>query len=146
MENAGYSGNPLHKKLGYKSGFVVRLVSIPEDYFDLIIDYPEDVNFTDDVNSPKDLIHFFTTDSEELEESMPRFSQEIKETGMIWVSWPKKSSGVPTTVSDSVIRNWARSNGLIDVKVCAVNATWSGLKLVIPVKKRNAPRKKGTVS
>ena len=84
----------------------------------------------------KDFIHFFTKDSLELEKGLLQFKDEIKQNGMIWVSWPKKTSGVPTDITEDVIRNFALGIGLVDVKVCAVNEVWSGLKLVIPVKYR----------
>lgn len=136
MKSEGYSGTPLTKKLGYKPGFVVRLVHAPDYYFDLLYELPDELDFTDEPEPLKDLIHFFTSSIEELHQWMPQLKSEIKQTGMIWVSWPKKASGLETTVNDHSIRTWARANGLNDAKVCAVDSTWSGLKLVIPRDKR----------
>lgn len=128
---SGYSGTPLAKKLGYKTGFNARLINAPEHYFDLMSGVPEGVDFTDDTATKKDLIHFFTNDAVELVQIMDSIREEIKQNGMIWVSWPKKSSGVPTDVTGDVVRNHALKIRLVDVKVCSVDETWSGLKLMI---------------
>ena len=137
METTGYSGTSLAKKLGYKNGFTIRIVNQPPHYLNLFTDFPSDISHVDEPDVKKDLIHYFTTDYNELERDILLLKKEIKQNGMIWVSWPKKSSKAPTNVTEDIVRNLALANGLVDVKVCAVDATWSGLKLVIPVKDRN---------
>jgi hypothetical protein len=82
------------------------------------------------------MVHFFSKDKSEYENTLLSLRGSIKPNGMIWISWPKKSSGIPTTLDENTIRHIALQNGLVDVKVCAVDAIWSGLKLVIPVKNR----------
>jgi hypothetical protein len=133
---SGYSGTPLVKKLGFKPGFIIGLVNEPVYYFDLLIDIPGNVQLAKDENSKKDLIHFFTRQECELLELLPLLKRQLKPNGMIWVSWPKKASKVVTDVTEDTIRNYAISIGLVDVKVCAIDEIWSGLKLVIPVKDR----------
>lgn len=133
---SGYSGTPLVKKLGFKPGFVIGLVNEPVYYFDLLVDMPTDVKWVKEESIQKDLIHFFTKQEDELLEALPLLKQQIKPNGIIWVSWPKKASKVITDVTEDTIRNYAISIGLVDVKVCAVDEIWSGLKLVIPVKAR----------
>ncbi|MDF9799466.1 hypothetical protein OKW21_004729 [Catalinimonas alkaloidigena] len=133
---AGYSGSPLEKKLGLKSGFVIRLINPPNHYFELFQTIPPDIEIKSDTKSPKDFIHFFTQEAAELEDKLPRLKQEIKANGMLWISWPKKASRVPTDITEGTIRDAALAIGLVDVKVCAVDIIWSGLKLVIPVKGR----------
>jgi len=136
MKTAGYSGTPLEKKLGLKEGFVIKLINIPEYYFNLFQELPAGLVQQEDGTIEKDFIHFFTKSTKVLESGLLKYIKEIKQNGMIWVSWPKKASKVPTDVTEDVIRNLALSMGLVDVKVCAVDKTWSGLKLVIPVKNR----------
>jgi hypothetical protein len=133
---SGYSGTPLAKKLGIKSGFTVCLVDAPGYYHSLFDDMPADVNFTNDLNTPKDLVHFFVKEKETFLTLLPQLKQEIKPNGMIWVSWPKKASKVVTDITEDTVRNYALSINLVDIKVCAVDEIWSGLKLVIPVKLR----------
>lgn len=133
MKPSGYSGTPLAKKLGIKSGFNIKLVDQPEHYFDLFSDMPADItNIKDKFN----FIHYFTKEAKPLEKTLIALKKELVADGMIWVSWPKKASKVPTDVTEDVIRTIALKNGLVDIKVCAVDEVWSGLKLVIPVKDR----------
>ena len=132
----GYSSTPLAKKLGVKEGFVVRLVNQPAKYFELFADWPQRVAVSNDKSAQKDFIHFFTTVASDLFAQLPLLKAELKPDGMLWVSWPKKASKVPTDVAEDLIRDVALRNGLVDVKVCAVDEVWSGLKLVIPVKER----------
>lgn len=136
MSPAGYSQTPLIKKLGLKPGMKVRLVDPPEHYFDLLETFPADVDFLEETTSVKDFIHYFTTGAAGLAEDMAALKSEIASNGMVWVSWPKKTSKVPTDVTEDVVRNLALTHGLVDVKVCAIDAIWSALKLVIPVKNR----------
>jgi hypothetical protein len=134
---AGYSGTPLAKKLGIKPGFKIGLINAPGNYFDLFTDLPGDIKITNDTSIKKDLIHFFTKSEKEFAAILPDLKNQIKPNGMIWVSWPKKASKVVTDITEDTIRNYALKIGLVDIKVCAVDEIWSGLKLVIPVKDRN---------
>lgn len=133
---SGYSGTPLAKKLGFKPGFIARIINPPDSYESYFTDWPDQVTLADENSDEKDLIHFFTKSAQELYEKLPQLKTEIKLSGMIWVSWPKKASKVPTDVTEDVIRNYALEIGLVDIKVCAISEVWSGLKLVIPVKDR----------
>ena len=135
---AGYSGTPLAKKLGIKTLANVMLINAPDYYMQLFTDMPAEVYFVDSANVKKDLVHFFTKSNEELLANLPLLMKQIKPDGMIWVSWPKKASKVVTDITEDVIRNFALKIGLVDVKVCAVDEIWSGLKLVIPVKDRKS--------
>lgn len=133
---AGYSGTPLAKKLGIKAGAKVMLINAPDHYLDLFTDLPPDVYFTDDVSLENDVIHFFSKSADEYRAKLPELMKQIKQDGIIWVSWPKKASKVTTDITEDLIRNFALQIGLVDIKVCAVDEVWSGLKLVIPVKDR----------
>ena len=137
MQTAGYSGTPLVKKLGIKDGFKIRLVNEPEYYFELLGKLPETVEIVRDRNSKKNFVHYFARTAKDLQKDMPTLKEEIFADGMIWISWPKKASKVATDITEDVVRNFALDNGLVDIKVCAIDEVWSGLKLVIPVDKRN---------
>jgi hypothetical protein len=134
---AGYSGTPLAKKLGIKPGFEIKLLNAPEYYFELFTDLPAGLSVNQNTTAKKDFIHFFTKQKEEYLTVLPELILELKPAGMIWVSWPKKSSKVATDVTEDIIRNYALQIGLVDIKVCALDDIWSGLKLVIPVKDRD---------
>jgi hypothetical protein len=136
MSTSGYSGTPLAKKLGIKPGFKVKLIGEPEYYLTLFTDLPPDVYFVVNEERPVNLIHFFTKTNAELLFQLPGLRQQITQDGIIWVSWPKKASKVVTDVTEDKIRDHAFQIGLVDIKVCAVDEIWSGLKLVIPVKDR----------
>lgn len=131
---AGYSGTPLAKKLGIKEGFRISLYHQPEYYFNLFTDFPGSVKIVN--NLKVDFIHYFATEEKQLVKDIAKLKNQIEQNGMIWISWPKKSSKVETDVTEDIVRNLALKNGLIDMKVCAVDEIWSGLKLVIPVKDR----------
>lgn len=130
-DTAGYSGTPLWKKLGIKSGFRLKTKNAPDNYLQLIAPLPEDVTVSARLRGDIDLWHLFTRSKAELQRVLQQARQQIRPQGMIWVSWPKKASKVPTDVTEDVIREVCLPTGLVDVKVCAVDATWSGLKLVI---------------
>ncbi|MEO6732200.1 MAG: hypothetical protein ABIN01_13365 [Ferruginibacter sp.] len=130
----GYSGTPLAKKLGIKAGYRIRVINAPEYYFSLFEDMPANVNT--EQRSGLNLVHYFSTGAKALQKDLPKLKKEIEESGMIWISWPKKASGVATDITEDTIRLIALSNELVDVKVCAIDEIWSGLKLVIPVKFR----------
>jgi len=133
---AGYFSTPLAKKLGIKEGFVVGLINEPKNYFELFTDWPQNVIVSKENSERKDLIHFFITGAKELFAQLPLLKDELRPNGMLWVSWPKKAAKVPTDATEDLIRDCALRNGLVDIKVCAVDEVWSGLKLVIPVKER----------
>ncbi len=135
----GYSGTPLPKKLGLKAGQAVAFVGLPEALSVLARCEPfaevDQVQAADELgpSEPHDLIHAFYTRAHDLELALNCLRAAIKPNGMIWISWPKKAARVPTDVTEDVIRTMALERGLVDVKVCAVDEVWSGLKLVIPV-------------
>lgn len=128
---AGYSGTPLAKKLGYKPGFLVSLVNAPEDYEALVEPVPENVELSNKATPNSDILHFFTNSRDELFNGLARYRNLIKQDGSIWVSWYKKAAKLPTEITEDLIREAAFPLGLVDVKVCAVDEKWSGLKLVI---------------
>ena len=130
-ETAGYSGTPLAKKLGYRPGFRVSLVNAPEDYGSLVGPLPENIELSDKAKPNSDILHFFTNSRDELSRGLAEYRKLIKQNGTIWVSWYKKAAKLPTELTEDVIRDVALPLGLVDVKVCAVDEKWSGLKLVI---------------
>ncbi|XOV94230.1 MAG: DUF3052 domain-containing protein [Bacteroidota bacterium] len=134
---AGYSGTPLEKKLGLKEGFIARLINQPEHYFNLFNMLPGGITFIDDQIPKKHFIHYFTTSSTNLANDLAPLINEILQDGMIWISWPKKSSGISTDCDGNIVREIGLKSGLVDIKICAIDETWSGLKFVIPLKNRN---------
>lgn len=132
----GYSSTPLAKKLGIKNGFKIRLINEPDYYFNLFTDLPTDIKISTDKKSKKNFIHLFVKTLNDLEKHIRDLKNQIEPDGIIWVSWYKKSAKILTDVTEDKIRNTALSIGLVDIKVCAVDEVWSGLKLVIPVKDR----------
>jgi Protein of unknown function (DUF3052) len=140
FQTSGYSGTPLVKKLGIKEGFKIRIVNQPAYYFDLFTEMPENISILSDKKIKKNLIHYFAKKAKDLHKDIVSMRNEIEQDGAIWISWPKKASKLATDITEDFIRNLALANGLVDSKVCAVDETWSGLKLVIPVKDRKASR------
>lgn len=128
---AGYSGTPLWKKLGLKAGTRVLTVNAPAGYRKLLAGLPDDVTFTTKPTPPLGFVHLFVTTRAALESELPALLADLAPDGTIWVSWPKKASGVATDVTEDTIREVALPTGLVDVKVCAVDITWSALKLVL---------------
>lgn len=136
MAVAGYSGTPLLKKLGIKPENKIVLVHEPGDYFDLLeADIGEQLCKK---NETPDLVYLFVKNNKEFEAEMKKLKVVYRKNPniSIWISWYKKSSKIPTDVTEDVIRNYALKNGLVDIKVCAVSDIWSGLKLIVPVAKR----------
>ena len=133
---AAYSSTPLAKKLGIKSKYKIRLINEPDYYFNLFTDLPNDIRILNDKKSKKNFIHLFAKTLNDFEKHIHELKNEIEPDGIIWVSWYKKSAKIPTDVTEDKIRETALANGLVDIKVCAVDEVWSGLKLVIPVKNR----------
>jgi hypothetical protein len=131
VEMSGYSGTPLAKKLGVKPGFRIKTKNAPSHYNRLLGPIPESVVISTRLRGRIDLWHFFTASRRELEHQLGSCRKEISQNGMIWVSWPKESSRLPSEVTEDTVREMALPLGLVDVKVCAVDEIWSGLKLVI---------------
>lgn len=131
MNEVGYSGTPLSKKLGIKNQFRVKKRNTPTNYLELLSPIPKDVKFSTRIRAAVDIWHLFTNSRSELKRVLNAAIGEIRQDGAIWVSWPKKSSGVPSEITEDTVREIALPIGLVDVKVCAIDATWSGLKLVI---------------
>ena len=127
----GYSGTPLYKKLGIKEGFRLYFKNPPDQYEKLLEPLPKKLTILKRLSNEIDMIHFFTKNRNELKAGLKLQLTKIKQDGMIWVSWPKRSSQIETDVTENVVREVALPMGLVDIKVCAVNDTWSGLKLVI---------------
>jgi len=128
---AGYSGTPLAKKLGIKNGFSVVTVNAPDDFDRLLEPLPDGVTIRDKPKKDTDLIHFFTNSRDELARDLAKYKDLIKQNGTIWVSWYKKAAKLPTEITEDIVRDIALPLGLVDIKVCAVDEKWSGLKLVI---------------
>jgi hypothetical protein len=135
---AGYSGTPLAKKLGIKSGSRIHLRHAPEGYLDLVAPLPEGVALAARLGESVDLVHVFSTRRQELAKDLETCRKKMRPDAMIWVSWPKKTAKVPTDIVEDTIRDVALPLGLVDVKVCAINDVWSGLKLVL--RRENRPR------
>ena len=133
---AGYSGTPLLKKLGIKEGHAVYVVSPPADYMKLLGELPQSARVIKRWSGAPDIIHLFSADRKELLRLLSEWRKKMPQNGMIWVSWPKKASKIPSTITEDVIREIALPIGLVDVKVCAIDEVWSGLKLVIRVTER----------
>jgi hypothetical protein len=133
---AGYSGTPLPKKLGIKNGFRAALLRAPEDVRTELRDALNACDVVGPSGKALDFAMVFTTSRADLKQEFRRVAKELAQTGMLWVSWPKKSSGVKTDLDENVVREIGLAAGLVDVKVCAVTDVWSGLKFVRRVKDR----------
>ena len=128
---SGYSGTPLAKKLGFKPGQRVSAPGAPPNYRKLLAPLPEDIEFQARVSKNTDIVHFFTMSKAELAKNLLAWLKVLGPEASIWVSWPKKTSKVPTDITEDTVRAVALPMGLVDIKVCAVDDTWSGLKLVL---------------
>ena len=133
---AGYSGTPLIKKLGIKPGMSVCILNAPESYDVTLGALPDAVQRHTALKGELDFIHFFTKSKAEFEKHYPKLKLHLAKEGMLWVSWPKRDSKVATDMTEDVVRNFALANGLVDVKVAAIDEVWSGLKLVYRLKDR----------
>ena len=131
MADTGYSGTPLTKKLGLKSPLKLLTINAPSEYKSWLGDLPEGVTLVTKTAKPIQAVHVFTTESAFLDATLSKLRHELKQDGFVWVSWPKKSSKVPTDITEDTIREIALPLGFVDIKVCAVSEVWSGLKLVI---------------
>jgi hypothetical protein len=136
---AGYSGTPLVKKLGVKEGFRVGLVNPPKGFEKELAPLPKNVTITvGRLAKSLDLILLFVESQKTLKKEFPKMALKLVENGMLWISWPKKASGILTDLSDNSVRQIGLDAGLVDVKVCAVNDIWSGLKFVYRLKDRKS--------
>ena len=133
---AGYSGTPLPKKLGVKPGYRVALLDMPADVKAELTADLEQCRMTSGGAGPLDLAMMFVKTQAEMKKKFSRFAKQLAPAGMLWVSWPKKSSGVASDLDQNIVRKIGLDAGLVDVKVCAVSEVWSGLKFVIRVKDR----------
>ncbi len=137
----GYSGTPLLKKLGLKAGQNIAVLGAPAGYLSLLGPLPDGLSLSENEVAPLDVAHTFVTSRAVLQRQLNELQQRIAPNGMIWVSWPKRSSKAPTDVTEDVVRDVALPLGLVDVKVAAIDETWSGLKLVIRVENRPSGRR-----
>ncbi len=128
---AGYSGTPLPQKLGLKANEAVVLINAPENYAELLGEIPTGIAFSKRMKTGARFVHLFSKKRSELQKKLAILRQQMADDGTLWVSWPKKSAGVPTDVTEDVIRAVALPLGFVDIKVCAVDETWSGLKLMV---------------
>src|SRR5215471_6711818 len=127
---AGYSGTSLAKKLGIKPGAKVFLSSAPANYAKLVAPLPEGVSLARRITATTDIIHLFSTRRQDLERGLKSALKSMRPDAVVWASWPKKSSGVATDITEDTIRDVALPMGVVDIKVCAFDEVWSGLKLV----------------
>jgi hypothetical protein len=128
---AGYSGTPLAKKLGFRDGSRVVVLDAPPNYAALLQPLPEGVHFGEALSSAADIVHAFCLRKNALQVGLQSWRETLRPDAMVWVSWPKKASKVPTDITEDAIRALALPLGFVDVKVCAVDEVWSGLKLVV---------------
>jgi hypothetical protein len=129
--SAGYSGTPLPRKLGFKPGMRVHFHAAPPELPGLLGELPDRVTVLTRPAAPLDLVLLFVTERRELQRRLASLQERLAPAGMLWVCWPKRASGVPTDITEDVVREIALPRGLVDTKVAAVDATWSGLRLVI---------------
>lgn len=133
---AGYSGTPLVKKLGIKEGSRIALVNAPKDFQVTLEDLPATVKFMKPATRSLDLILFFVLAERILARDFPKLAARLTSNGMIWIAWPKKSSGVKTDLTFEHVQRIGLEAGLVDVKICAIDDTWSGLKFVYRLRDR----------
>ena len=127
---AGYSTAPLVRKLGLKPGLRALFLHAPEDYETTLGPLPEGVLLAETLSPELDFIQYFAHERARLEADLPRLKQHLATTGLLWLCWPKKASALPTDLTREIVREVGLASGLVDVKVCAIDADWSGLKFV----------------
>ena len=132
----GYSGTPLPKKLGIKDGFRVSLIDAPAEVIAELKPSLENCKIAKDGETPLDFVMLFTKSGTALKREFGRITKSLAPAGMLWVSWPKKTSGVPTDLNENIVRDIGLASGLVDVIVCAVTDVWSGLKFLRRLKDR----------
>jgi hypothetical protein len=131
---AGYSGTPLVKKIGIKPGHRLAILNSPKGFEKELAPLPEGVSNGD--GAPLDVAILFAADQAALRSNLSKLAKKLAPAGMLWIAWPKMSSGVATDLREGQVREIGLAAGLVDIKICAVNEVWSGLKFVIPVKDR----------
>ena len=135
-KTAGYSGTPLAKKLGISDGTRLLVENAPDDYAVLLSPMPTNVTLQESISGETDIVHVFSERKSALNASLKRLRKSIKDDGVVWVSWPKKASKIQTDLTENSIREFGLQNDLVDIKVCAVNEVWSGLKFVYRLQDR----------
>ena len=135
---AGYSGTPLPKKLGIKEGSRIALVNAPQDFQSELGELPDNVQFVKRPTKSLDIILLFVLNERALTRDFAKLAATLVSNGMLWIAWPKKSSGVATDLSEQRVRQIGLDAGLVDVKICAIDDTWSGLKFVYRLKDRSS--------
>ena len=133
---AGYSKRPLTQKLGIKPGHLITIIDAPDGYHTLLEPLPEGVIQHATLVADLDFAHYFTDNRQALVEMFPQLKAAIRANGMVWISWPKKASKVPTDLNENIVREIGLQNGLVDVKVAAIDQVWSGLKFVYRTRDR----------
>ena len=133
---AGYSGTPLVKKLGIKEGHRLAFPGAPEGFEELLGELPAGARVKNRASGPLDVIVFFTRSRAELARRLPALRGAMDPAAGLWIAWPKRSSGVETDITEDVARDLGADNALVDNKVCAIDETWSGLRLVIRLRDR----------
>ena len=134
----GYSNTPLVRTLGLKESDKIYVKNAPKNYLELISPIPTGTLILKRLSNNIDIIHLFSKDKDELNTLLETYADKIKQTGMIWVSWPKQSSEIPTNISEEVVRAAALERGLVDINICTVDENWSALKLVLRKEHRAA--------
>src|SRR5262245_35799918 len=127
---AGYSGTPLPKKLGIKESHRIAFINAPDNFIKELGELPSEVAIVKQQRAPLDLIVCFVKSEKELVAQFEKLAAKLTSAGMLWISWPKKASGVPTDLSEGVVRRIGLAAGLVDTKVCAIDEIWSGLRFV----------------
>lgn len=135
---AGYSATPLPKKLGIKEESRIAFVNAPKGFQDYLGPLPDDVEIVTRLTKPLDLVLLFVTTERALARDFAKLAGKLASNGMIWIAWPKKSSGVATDLSFERVQRIGLDTGLVDVKICAIDDTWSGLKFVIRLRDRKS--------
>ena len=129
--STGYSGTPLVKKLGIQPGMTVQVIDAPVPYERIVGDLPADLCFVARATTTTRFVHLFATDARRVEHVLSTLRERLPADAVVWVSWPKRASGVASDIDENAVRRIALPMGWVDVKVCAVDTTWSGLKLVV---------------
>ena len=141
---AGYSGTPLVQKIGIKAGHRVVFRNHPASFLRDLGKLPEGATHSDRLAGKANVVVFFTDKLAALESDFSALARTMESDGMLWIAWPKRASGLPTDLTEDVVRRVALERGLVDVKVCAIDDIWSGLKLVVRLKDRPSAKKKGS--
>ncbi|MFO0942155.1 MAG: hypothetical protein U0930_15570 [Pirellulales bacterium] len=127
----GYSGTPIPKKLGFKDSTILVVIEQPEGYESLVGPFPAGLEFANKLTKETNFVHLFATKKSLLTKHLKALRSKLPDDAVVWVSWPKKTSKVETDITEDIIRDVALPMGFVDIKVCAINAVWSGLKLMV---------------